>query len=115
MFCVFIGTKWFSGKILRVNRDGTFDIRYDDGDSESGALKLNIRKHPDSMSASSRYGSSETTDFIEGDKVECLYKGKGLFVCIIMNKLIFLTFFDNLNYLRSRDEVVLGENLSGQS
>ncbi len=64
---------------MRVNRDGTFDIRYDDGDSESGALKLNIRKHPDSMSASSRYGSTETTDFIEGDKVECLYKGKGVF------------------------------------
>ena len=28
------GTKWFSGVVKRVNRDGTYEIRYDDGDSE---------------------------------------------------------------------------------
>ncbi len=30
------GTKWFSGVVKRVNRDGTYEIRYDDGDSEVG-------------------------------------------------------------------------------
>ena len=28
------GTKWFSGVVKRVNRDGTYEIRYDDGDNE---------------------------------------------------------------------------------
>ena len=37
------GSKWFSGKISRANSDGTYDIRYDDGDSESAALSSNIR------------------------------------------------------------------------
>ena len=69
------GTKWFSGKISRVNRDGTHDIRYDDGDSESGALKANVRRHPDASRPSS--GHREVDDFVEGDKVEALYKGKG--------------------------------------
>ena len=37
------GSKWYSGKVRRVNRDGTYDIQYDDGDSEAGALAKNIR------------------------------------------------------------------------
>jgi ribosomal protein L27 len=37
------GTKWFPGTILSANRDSTFDIRYDDGDLEKGALGVNIR------------------------------------------------------------------------
>ena len=41
------GNKWYSGKICRVNRDGTYDIRYDDGDNDIGALQTNIRRHPD--------------------------------------------------------------------
>ena len=28
------GTKWFSGIVKSVNRDGTYEIRYDDGDNE---------------------------------------------------------------------------------
>ena len=66
------GTKWFSGKISRVNRDGTFDIRYDDGDSETGALKTNIRPHPDSRMAAAH---SEPAEFFESEAVEVLYKG----------------------------------------
>ncbi len=64
------GTKWFSGKISRVNRDGTYDIRYDDGDSESGALSTNIRKHPDAV------GGSKPSSLREGMKVEARYRGK---------------------------------------
>ena len=69
------GTKWFSGKISRVNRDGTYDIRYDDGDSESGALKVNVRRHPDSAAAS---GGSRIAAVAlrEGMKVEARYRGK---------------------------------------
>ena len=64
------GTKWFSGKISRANRDGTYDIRYDDGDSESGALSTNIRKHPDAV------GGSKPSSLREGMKVEARYRGK---------------------------------------
>ena len=32
------GTKWFSGVVKRVNRDGTYEIRYDDGDNEVSNL-----------------------------------------------------------------------------
>lgn len=28
------GSRWFPGKILKVRSDGTFDVRYDDGDEE---------------------------------------------------------------------------------
>ena len=65
------GTKWFSGKISRVNRDGTYDIRYDDGDSESGALKTNVRRHPDAAARPSGGAALR-----EGMKVEARYQGK---------------------------------------
>ena len=38
------GTKWFSGVVKRVNRDGTYEIRYDDGDNEVNIL-FQVRKH----------------------------------------------------------------------
>ncbi len=28
--------RWFKGKIINVNSDGTYDLRYDDGDTEAG-------------------------------------------------------------------------------
>ena len=62
------GAKWFSGKISRVNRDGTYDIRYDDGDSETGALKVNIRRHSDATPAK--------VALREGMKVEARFRGK---------------------------------------
>ena len=37
------GAKWFSGKVLRKRPDGSFDIRYDDGDSESGVRSEYVR------------------------------------------------------------------------
>jgi hypothetical protein len=68
------GTKWFSGKISRVNRDGTFDIKYDDGDSESGALVSNIREHPDTTLRSPVGGGRPSLR--EGMKVEARFRGK---------------------------------------
>jgi hypothetical protein len=37
------GTKWYKGTIARDNRDGTYDIRYDDGDTDRDAFARNIR------------------------------------------------------------------------
>ncbi len=39
------GSKWYSGTITRVNRDGTYDIRYDDGDSEDGGCEDCVLVH----------------------------------------------------------------------
>jgi hypothetical protein len=66
------GTKWFSGKVTRVNRDDSYDIKYDDGDIESGALQSSIRKHPDAPMKSSCGDST----LCEGMKVEARYRGK---------------------------------------
>ena len=35
--------KYFGGKIKRDNRDGTYDINYDDGDREMGVREADIR------------------------------------------------------------------------
>jgi Ca2+-binding EF-hand superfamily protein/WD40 repeat protein/serine/threonine protein kinase len=37
------GSKWFPGRVSRVNRNGTYDIDYDDEDHESDALPNHIR------------------------------------------------------------------------
>ena len=37
-------TKWYKGKISRVNSNGTYDILYSDGDKERGVKKHLIRR-----------------------------------------------------------------------
>ena len=64
--------KYYKGKISRDNRDGTFDIKYDDGDEEFGKRESQIR----SLEGSSRSGSGGSR-LEEGMKVEANYKGKG--------------------------------------
>jgi hypothetical protein len=74
------GTKWFPGEIVRERQDGSFDVRYDDGDSETGV-------HPDSIRmkgggcAHGGYdgGGSGGPELREGTKVEARYKGKEKF------------------------------------
>ena len=64
------GTKWFKGVISRDNRDGTYDLAYDDGDKDLGALATNIR---------SLYGGGGGDGggaLREGMKVEARFKGK---------------------------------------
>ena len=34
---------WFAGKIVKANADGTFNLRYDDGDSENAVLARYIK------------------------------------------------------------------------
>ena len=36
--------RWYPGKIARERSDGTYDIAYDDGDSERGVKSLHVRK-----------------------------------------------------------------------
>ena len=67
------GTKWFKGKVSRVNSDGTFDIDYDDGDHDFGALASNVR----SLEEARGNQVSGSSSIRLGDKVEALYKGKG--------------------------------------
>ena len=37
------GTKWFKGKITRARSDGTFDIQYEDGDTEKRVKRELVR------------------------------------------------------------------------
>jgi hypothetical protein len=34
---------WFAGAVAKINSDGTFDIRYDDGEFEQGVSRLLMR------------------------------------------------------------------------
>ena len=60
--------KWFAGKITRDRGDHTFDIAYDDGESETRVDELLIRLIGGS--------SSSAVELVEGASVEAFYKGK---------------------------------------
>jgi hypothetical protein len=67
--------KYHSGKIKYDNRDGTFDIEYDDGDKERGVTLDMIR----SLSSASPRHDSVSSAFREGERVEANFRGKGKF------------------------------------
>ena len=81
--------RWFPGRISGINRDGTYNIDYDDGEIERFIGELNIRvKDTYSYSSPSRgYNESRRRDYNdsrygdisleEGMKVEANYKGNG--------------------------------------
>src|ERR1700691_3725712 len=62
------GSKWFSGKIVGVNRDDSYDVEYDDGDFEKRLPCEKIRR---------RGGASkvEIAVYKIGDRIEALFKG----------------------------------------
>merc|ERR1712167_538181 len=73
--------KWFKGKITRKRSDGTYDILYEDGDSERRVKAELIRKVGGSKSPKkkkkSKYGSDsdmsdddDDKEFEEDDEVE---------------------------------------------
>merc|ERR1719506_3089925 len=67
--------KMFGGTIKRDNRDGTYDISYDDGDREMGVREADIRAEEsddDRDRSRSRAPRPE-----EGMKVKANYRGKG--------------------------------------
>merc|ERR1711991_88846 len=56
-------TKYYSGEITRVNRDGTYDIKFDDGERKSGVKSSQIKskkKSKDKKSSSSRRSDDES-------------------------------------------------------
>ncbi|CAN0547726.1 unnamed protein product, partial [Ectocarpus sp. 8 AP-2014] len=67
------GTKFYKGKISRVNSDGTFDISYDDGEKEIGIAAEHVRSLKPVEAATGERGSG----MARGDKVEVRYRGKG--------------------------------------
>ncbi len=79
--------RWYRGKIDVVNKDGTYDVRYDDGDSERGVRGYCIRgvkqyrhddkKHGPSVLSSS---SSRSSTYKIGDPVKANYKYRGLWL-----------------------------------
>ena len=71
--------KWYPGKVTRDRGDGTFDVSYDDGESETRVEGSMIRLvGGSSSSSSSRYGDDDVSNekLVEGSKVEAKYKGK---------------------------------------
>merc|ERR1712100_602174 len=78
-------SKWYKGKISTVNRDGTYDVLYEDGDKERKVKKSLIRRLGGGKKKSSKKpwesdadnGSDDDDgDFERGDKVEARYGGK---------------------------------------
>merc|ERR1711871_582976 len=80
--------KWYAGKITNARSDGTFDILYEDGDTERRVKKRLIRKKKGGSKKKNRRESGSDNDsdddkLREGDKVEARfgsrdkwYKGK---------------------------------------
>jgi hypothetical protein len=68
------GSKWFSGVISAVNRNGTYDIKYSDGDTEFDVSASKIRSLDDER-PSSPSRDSRPAKLYEGDDVEARFKG----------------------------------------
>ena len=55
------GSQYYKGNIVSVNSNGTYDIRYDDGDEERNVSAYKIRR---------KAGAAASTKLREGDAVE---------------------------------------------
>lgn len=68
------GRRWYSGVIRAINRDGTYDIRYADGDNERDLQPSLVRSKEGASTAS--LDSVDRDVFLEGDKVEARFGGR---------------------------------------
>eukprot|EP00953_Heterococcus_sp_UTEX-ZZ885_P003408 2370-Heterococcus_DN1.PRE.4 len=75
--------RWYAGVVRRVNRDGTYDINYNDGEREVGIaadfvrLSTNSTNNNDSSNqAAADTRTAVTVQLREGDKIEARYKGR---------------------------------------
>ena len=74
-------TKYYAGEITRVNRDGTYDIKFDDGERKSGVKSSQIKsKGTKSKKKSSSRRSDDESDaddagYERGDRVEAKVSG----------------------------------------
>ncbi|CAN0123526.1 unnamed protein product, partial [Scytosiphon promiscuus] len=73
------GTKFYKGKISRVNSDDTFDIAYDDGEKEIAIAAEHVRSlEPQSSAGNDRdRGRGKAAALLEGDRVEADFRGRG--------------------------------------
>ena len=71
-------SKWYKGKIMRVNSDGTYDMEYDDGDVERRVRKSLVRKlGGSSKKSTSKYDDTDDdNELSRDDRVEARYRGK---------------------------------------
>ena len=70
-------SKKYPGKISRVHADGSFDVAYDDGESESRVEARLITPLDGGGSDSDRRSGGDRLR--EGDKIEADYRGRGKF------------------------------------
>lgn len=71
------GRKWFPGTIQAANRNGTYDIRYKDGDAENGVEAALIRQSGRGGSPADPFAEgAEGEEFAEGDRVEARFGGR---------------------------------------
>eukprot|EP00505_MAST-04D_sp_SCG-Rhode-Island_P000573 Stramenopile-MAST_4_protein_573 len=76
-------TKYYSGEVTRANSDGTYDIRFDDGERKSGVKKSQMKSKESSPSSrkspkkASSYDSEDDDNqsYRRGDKVEAKVAG----------------------------------------
>ena len=67
--------KWYPGRISRDRGDGTYDVAYDDGESEMRVGAELIRSK--ALEGSLRMSAEQKPRIEEGSKVEANYRGKG--------------------------------------
>jgi len=63
-------TRYYPGRIRNDNRDGTYDIDYDDGEKETDVQEKYIKARE------GLEGDGRRSSFREGEKVEARYRGK---------------------------------------
>ena len=68
-------SKWLGGSVTRVNVNGTFDIRYDDGKRETG-VDADMVRLADSNSNDGSDSDAVNVDLDVGDEIEARYGGK---------------------------------------
>ncbi len=77
--------RWYKGSVARLNIDGTCDLHYDDGDTDKRVAMSYIRLMSDKPSPHTQeeefwFDKAASADFMEGDTVECNYKGRGRWI-----------------------------------
>ena len=71
-------SRYYPGKVLNVHRDGSFDIRYDDGESER-MVDPSLVKLLGSRDLSNPRRGSWSGQLRQGQRVEARYKGRNRF------------------------------------
>ena len=65
-------SRYYPGKIAKANDDGSYDIAYDDGESEANVIEALIRP----LGGAAPAGTGTGGAFSVGAKVEARYRGK---------------------------------------